>query len=77
MTPAAAIRAIRAAAGLSQRQLAERIGAAQPNVAQWERGITRPDGTSTARLSAVADDGGAALLAALRATDNGTAPAAG
>jgi len=36
------IRAARKAAGLSQRQLARRLGVKQGAVSQWERGQTEP-----------------------------------
>lgn len=73
MTPAAAIRAIRSAAGLTQAQLAERIGASQVNVSRWEAGERVPSGVAVARLCALAGDGGAALLAALAKRDSAPA----
>ena len=36
------IRAARKAAGLSQTELAEKIGVVQSNVCRWERGAHRP-----------------------------------
>lgn len=71
MTPAAAIRAIRSAHGWTQAQLAERIGASQVNVSRWEAGTRVPSGAAVARLCALADDDGAALLAALAGADTG------
>lgn len=65
MTPASAIRAIRSAHGLTQAALAERIGASQVNVSRWEAGTRVPSGVAVARLCAMADDDGVALLAAL------------
>ncbi len=49
MTPAAAIRAIRSAAGLSQAALAERIGAPQSSVSAWESGRWLPDAQARRR----------------------------
>lgn len=71
MTPAAAVRAIRSAAGLTQSALAAKIGASQVNVSRWETGERIPSGPAVARLCALADDGGAALLAALAAGETG------
>jgi transcriptional regulator with XRE-family HTH domain len=71
MTPVAAtIHAIRSAHGWTQAELAERIGASQVNVSRWESGTRKPPASAVARLCEVAPDGGAALLAALRDTDN-------
>ena len=39
---AAWIRAARRGAGLSQAELAERLGLAQSSVSQWEKGVTQP-----------------------------------
>jgi transcriptional regulator with XRE-family HTH domain len=39
---AAWIRAARRQAGLSQVELAERLGLAQSSVSQWEKGVTQP-----------------------------------
>ncbi len=50
MTSALLLREARKRAGLTQRQLAERLGVAQPQVARWESGRAAP---SFERLKAV------------------------
>lgn len=51
------LRAARAAAGLTQRQLAERIGTDSFQVSRWERGANRPqDETLTALADALSID---------------------
>lgn len=46
------IRAARIAAGISQGELARRMGTTQGAVSQWEHGITQP---STGRLKTLAE----------------------
>lgn len=43
------IRQARVSAGLTQRELAERLGTHQPVIARWESGSTRPDFDSVVR----------------------------
>lgn len=43
------IRQARLSAGLTQRELAERLGTHQPVIARWESGSTRPDFDSVVR----------------------------
>lgn len=43
------IRQARVGAGLTQRELAERLGTHQPVIARWESGATRPDFDSVVR----------------------------
>ena len=43
MTPKRIVR-IREALGLTQQQLADRLGAQQPTVARWETGANQPKG---------------------------------
>lgn len=43
------IRQARVSAGLTQRELAERLGTHQPVIARWEGGSTRPDFDSVVR----------------------------
>jgi predicted nucleotidyltransferase/DNA-binding XRE family transcriptional regulator len=49
-----AVRALRIAAGLSQQELAERSGVAQPNIAAYESGQRRPSTAMLRRLSSAA-----------------------
>jgi ribosome-binding protein aMBF1 (putative translation factor) len=37
------IQSLRVAAGLTQRQLAAKIGTSDTNISLWERGVTMPD----------------------------------
>ena len=46
-----AIRAQRAAVGLSQEALAERVGVAQGTISKWERGDSIPSHTMIPRLA--------------------------
>lgn len=43
------MRQARVSAGLTQRELAERLGTHQPVIARWESGATRPDFDSVVR----------------------------
>lgn len=43
------VRQARVSAGLTQRELAERLGTHQPVIARWESGATRPDFDSVVR----------------------------
>lgn len=40
--PSTGLRKARLAAGLTQQNLAERIGARQPHIARWEGGVVEP-----------------------------------
>lgn len=51
---ASQVASIRQAAGLTQRQLAELSGVAQPNIAAYEKGTRRPSPKMLARLAAAA-----------------------
>jgi transcriptional regulator with XRE-family HTH domain len=57
MRPDAAhlVRSARDAAGLSQTQLAERIGTTQPVVSRWERGHDEPRLSTLARIARACD----------------------
>ena len=46
-----AIRAARNAEGVSQAQLAERIGSTQPQVSAWERGTRSPKASDLKRIA--------------------------
>lgn len=58
------VRRIRERAGLTQRELAERSGVAQPNIAAYERGTRRPSEAMLERLIAAARQRPSAALAA-------------
>ncbi len=62
---AEAVRQARQRAGLSQAELAERLGLRQSSVSQWERGVTKP---KTVHLLALADALGINLLDQLAGT---------
>ncbi|MCQ5025489.1 helix-turn-helix domain-containing protein [Oscillibacter valericigenes] len=49
------IKELREAAGLTQRELAKRLGVSGPAVAQWETGENRPSTANLARLADVFD----------------------
>lgn len=55
MNTAQWIRERRLAAGLSQAELARRVGASQPMISLWERGASEPPAEALARLRAVLD----------------------
>jgi transcriptional regulator with XRE-family HTH domain len=59
VTAAEAIRAARLRANLTQTQLAERLGVAQPHVARWESGGVEP---TRETLEAVARETGHRLV---------------
>jgi transcriptional regulator with XRE-family HTH domain len=48
--PETLLRHLRAAAGLSQRDLAERAGTSQPAIARYERGVATPSWETLGRL---------------------------
>jgi uncharacterized protein len=58
---------IRRQAGLSQKQLADLSGVAQPNIAAYESGARRPSAKMLARLKAAAKPRPSVVLAARRA----------
>ena len=49
------IQALRHHLGLTQRELAERLGTRQQTISEWETGMYRPRGASTTLLSIVAE----------------------
>jgi transcriptional regulator with XRE-family HTH domain len=59
---AARLRAARERAGLSQRDVAERIGATQTMVCVWERGRYEPTLTALRRLAEIYGTTAAALI---------------
>lgn len=56
------IKALREAAGLSQRELGARIGVSGPAVAQWETGENRPSLTNLEKLADVLETTTDAIL---------------
>ena len=49
------IRALRHHLGLTQRQMAERLGTRQQTISEWETGMYQPRGASFTLLSIVAE----------------------
>ncbi len=49
------IRALRSHLGLTQRELAERLGTRQQTISEWEKGMYKPRGASSTLLSIVAE----------------------
>ncbi len=52
------IRALRKHLGLTQQEMAERLGTRQQTISEWELGLYRPRGASSTLLSIVADQSG-------------------
>jgi len=48
------IRALRHHLGLTQRELANRLGTRQQTISEWEKGMYKPRGASSTLLSIVA-----------------------
>jgi len=49
------IRTLRRHLGLTQRELADRLGTRQQTISEWEKGMYKPRGTSSTLLSIVAE----------------------
>ncbi len=49
------IQALRRHLGLTQRELAERLGTRQQTVSEWETGMYKPRGASATLLSIIAE----------------------
>ncbi len=49
------IRALRQHMGVTQRELAERMGTRQQTISEWELGLYKPRGASSTLLSIVAE----------------------
>jgi len=49
------IRALRNHLGLTQREMADRLGTRQQTISEWELGLYTPRGTSSTLLSIVAE----------------------
>ena len=52
------VRALRQHLGLSQRELAEELGARQQTISEWETGLYQPRGVSARLLTLVAERAG-------------------
>ena len=51
------IQALRYHLGLTQRELADRLGTRQQTISEWETGMYKPRGTSATLLSIIAERG--------------------
>lgn len=49
------IRALRRHLGLTQREMAQRLGARQQTISEWEIGLYKPRGASSTLLSIIAE----------------------
>ena len=49
------VQALRLHLGLTQRELADRLGTRQQTISEWETGMYKPRGTSTTLLSIIAE----------------------
>ena len=54
----ASVQALRRHLGLTQRELAERLGTRQQTISEWETGMYQPRGASVTLLSIVAERAG-------------------
>ena len=52
------IKALRKHLGLTQQEMADRLGTRQQTISEWELGLYRPRGASSTLLSIVADQSG-------------------
>ena len=52
------VRALRKHMGLTQQEMADRLGTRQQTISEWELGLYRPRGASSTLLSIVADQSG-------------------
>ena len=49
------VRTLRSHLGLTQRELADRLGTRQQTISEWEKGMYKPRGASSTLLSIVAE----------------------
>ena len=49
------VQALRRHLGLTQRELADRLGARQQTISEWENGMYKPRGASSTLLSIIAE----------------------
>ncbi|HEY94570.1 MAG TPA: helix-turn-helix domain-containing protein [Dehalococcoidia bacterium] len=52
------VRALRKHMGLTQQEMADRLGTRQQTISEWELGLYRPRGASSTLLSIIADQSG-------------------
>ena len=52
------VKALRKHMGLTQQEMANRLGTRQQTISEWELGLYRPRGASSTLLSIVADQSG-------------------
>ena len=57
------VRGLRAAEGLTQQELAERLGVRQQTISEWETGMYQPRGASATLLTRIAEDTGGRFVA--------------
>ena len=50
------IRALRNHLGLTQQEMADRLGTRQQTISEWEKGLYRPRGASSTLLTIVAEN---------------------
>ena len=50
------VQALRQHLGLTQRELADRLGTRQQTISEWEKGLYRPRGASSTLLTIVAEN---------------------
>jgi len=50
------IRALRSHLGLTQQEMADRLGTRQQTISEWEKGLYRPRGASSTLLTIVAEN---------------------
>ncbi len=58
--------------GLTQREMADRLGTRQQTISEWELGLYKPRGASSTLLSIVAEQASFEYKADLPATENST-----
>lgn len=56
---AEAVRALRRRLGMTQREMADELGARQQTISEWETGVYRPRGVSARTLLRMAESAGA------------------
>lgn len=52
------VKALRQHLGMTQSEMADRLGTRQQTISEWEKGLYRPRGTSATLLAMVADGSG-------------------